>query len=119
MFRKIITAIIVVPLAIIIIAFAVANRQLVTVSFDPFYAANPAYSARLPLFVLIFVLVILGVVIGGIAAWLRQAKWRRTARRLDADVRALHAEIEALRRRDARVGPAPPAPLAHLPPTDS
>jgi len=101
MFRKIVTAVIVVPLAIVIVAFALANRQVVTVSFDPFSSASPAYAASLPLFVLIFVLVILGVVIGGIAAWLRQAAWRRTARRLDADVRALHQELEAMRRRAA------------------
>jgi len=116
MFRKIFTAIIVVPLAIVIIAFAVTNRQMVTVSFDPFSATDPAYSVQLPLFALVFVLVILGVVVGGVAAWLRQSRWRRTARRLDADVRALHAEIEALRRGE----PARKLPtLAHLPPTDS
>lgn len=101
MFRKIVTAVIVVPLAIVIVAFALANRQVVTVSFDPFSSASPAYAASLPLFVLIFVLVIFGVVIGGIAAWLRQAAWRRTARRLDADVRTLHQELEAMRRRAA------------------
>ncbi|HEU5016662.1 MAG TPA: LapA family protein [Pseudolabrys sp.] len=100
MFRKIVTLIIVVPLAVIIIAFAVANRQTVTVSFDPFSATSPAYAASLPLFVLIFVLVILGVIIGGAAAWLRQGKWRRLARRLDADVRALHGELEGMRRRE-------------------
>lgn len=121
MFRKIVTLIIVVPLAVIIIAFAVANRQSVTVSFDPFSAASPAYAATLPLFVLIFVLAILGVIIGGIAAWLRQSHWRRTARRLDADVRALHQELEALRRRQfaENAAPAPardPAPLAAIPP---
>jgi uncharacterized integral membrane protein len=107
LFRRIVTAVIVVPLAVIIIAFAVANRQSVTVSFDPFSAANPAYAATLPLFILIFVLVILGVIVGGIAAWLRQSKWRRTARKLDADVRALHQEIDALRRRMAAEQPAP------------
>ena len=36
--RKIIAAVILVPLAVIIIAFAVANRQIVTVSRDPFSA---------------------------------------------------------------------------------
>jgi uncharacterized integral membrane protein len=99
MVRKIVTAVIVIPLAIVIVAFALANRQVVTVSFDPFSSTTPAYAASLPLFVLIFVLVILGVIIGGIAAWVRQATWRRTARQLDADVRALHQELEALRRR--------------------
>jgi uncharacterized integral membrane protein len=101
MVRKIVTAVIVVPLAIVVVAFALANRQAVTVSFDPFSSTSPAYAASLPLFVLIFVLVIVGVLIGGIAAWLRQAAWRRTARQLDADVRALHQEIEAMRRRAA------------------
>lgn len=99
MFRNVVTAIIVVPLAIVVVAFAIANRQVVTVSFDPFSSTTPAYAATLPLFVLIFVLVILGVILGGVAAWLRQAAWRRTARRLDADVRTLHQELEAMRRR--------------------
>jgi uncharacterized integral membrane protein len=101
MFRKIVTVAVVVPLAILIVAFAVANRQTVVLSFDPFSAAEPAYVARLPLFALIFVLVILGVVIGGFAAWLRQAGWRRMARERDADVRALRQELESLRRRAA------------------
>jgi uncharacterized integral membrane protein len=98
LFGKIVTALIVVPLAVIIIAFAVANRQMVTVSFDPTSSTNPAYAATVPLFVLIFIVIIVGVVIGGIAAWLRQSPWRRTARKLDADVRALHDELEAIRR---------------------
>ncbi len=80
-FRKIVTGIIVVPLAIIIVAFAVANRQMVTVSFDPFSSASPAYAATLPLFVLIFILLIVGVIVGGVAAWIGQAKWRRGDRR--------------------------------------
>ena len=100
MFRKIVTAVILIPLAVIIVAFAVANRQAVTVSFDPFSSAAPAYAATLPLFVLIFVLVILGVIVGGVAAWFRQGKWRRVARRLESDVRDLHAEIDAIRRRE-------------------
>jgi uncharacterized integral membrane protein len=96
MFRKIVTAVIVIPLAIVIVAFAVANRQNVTVSFDPLSAANPAASITLPLFIIIFILVILGVIVGGIAAWLRQSAWRRTARRLDGEVRQLREETVRL-----------------------
>jgi uncharacterized integral membrane protein len=108
MARKIITGIILVPLAIIIIVFAVANRQMVTVSFDPFSSTAPAYAASLPLFVLIFIILIFGVIIGGVAAWLRQSPWRRTARKLDADVRALHDELEAIRRQfGTQAQPAP------------
>jgi uncharacterized integral membrane protein len=121
MVRKVVTAVIVVPLAILIIVFAVANRQPVTVSFDPLSSAAPAYAATVPLFVLIFILLIVGVIIGGVAAWLRQASWRRTARKLDADVRALHEELGDIRRRfgtqpppqgepKARPAIAPPVP---------
>jgi uncharacterized integral membrane protein len=108
-FRKIITALIVVPLAALIIAFAVANRQMVTVSFDPTSSTNPAYDVPLPLFVLVFILLILGVIVGGAAAWLGQSPWRRTARKLDADVRALHDELAEIRHRFGTQVPPPKA----------
>jgi uncharacterized integral membrane protein len=97
MLRRIITAIIVIPLLVIVVGFAVANRQVVTVSFDPFSSAQPAYAVTLPLFVIIFVLLIIGVIIGGAATWFRQSAWRRSARRLDAQVRELHRERAATR----------------------
>jgi uncharacterized integral membrane protein len=96
MLRKIAFWLILVPLAILILMFAVANREFVTVSFDPFSETAPAASIRVPLFVLIFVLVILGVILGGVAAWLRQSSYRRAARSRDADVTALRREIEML-----------------------
>lgn len=115
MFRKIVTTIIVVPLAAVIIAFAVANRQAVTVSFDPFSSAVPAYAATLPLFIIIFVVLIIGVLVGGLATWLRQGKWRRRVRRLDAEVRSLQTEIDIKSGRDIYRGhplrsEAPPLP---------
>jgi len=113
MFRKILSAVILVPLAVVIIIFAVANRQSVTVSFDPFSTASPAYAVTLPLFVLIAMLIILGVLIGGTVAWVGQARWRRAARRLDADVRTLHQELDAIRRRFAPETPRTPDPTPH------
>jgi uncharacterized integral membrane protein len=119
MLRKIVTMLIVVPLAVVIIAFAVANRQSVTVSFDPFSTTTPAYAMTLPLFALIFVLLILGVLMGGTAAWIGQTKWRRTARKLDSEVRALHQELDAIRRRFAPEPPpaaVDPTPYKVIPP---
>ena len=118
MLRKIVTATVLIPLVVILVGFAVANRQAVTVSFDPFDQTQPAYALTLPLFGMVFVLVILGVLIGGVAAWLRQGRWRRTARRLDVEVRALRGEVEALRVQGAREPPPPehPAPPLMLPP---
>ena len=112
MIRKIAMAVILVPLAVIIIGFAVANRQTVTVSFDPFDATQPAYAASLPLFVLIFILVIFGVLLGGIATWMGQARWHWAARRAENENRELRLELDLLKRElnatpAARLAPPP------------
>ena len=99
MIRKILAAVVLVPLGLVIVGLAVANREIVTVSFDPFNAVDPAFALKAPLFVIVLILVIAGVIIGGIAAWLKQAKWRRAARRLEADLREARAETEDLRQR--------------------
>jgi uncharacterized integral membrane protein len=113
MLRKIVTTIIVVPLAAVIIAFAVANRQTITVSFDPFSSASPAYAATLPLFAVIFAVLILGVLVGGIAAWIRQSKWRRIARKREVELRVLQAEQETIRRRFGTTEQATSEPMAN------
>jgi len=121
MARKLVIWLILVPLAIVILMFAVANRQLVTISFDPFNAMQPAASLTLPLFVLTFVLVLLGVIIGGIAAWMRQSRYRRAARVLEGDVAGLRREVALLNDRLAAVPPEEAAPndaarLSYVPP---
>src|SRR4051794_23589596 len=92
--RKFVALAILIPLAVVIVMFAVANREIITVSFDPFDTAHPAFALKTPLFVLIFVLVALGVLVGGIAAWLRQHKWRTRARRAEAEARDLRARLD-------------------------
>jgi uncharacterized integral membrane protein len=116
MIRKIVTALILVPLAVVLVAFAVANRQSVVVSLDPFDQAHPAVSVALPLFALILGLVIGGVLVGGVAAWLRQSKWRRAARLAEAEARELRGELDRLRRRSAPSPlPAEPMPGGYSP----
>jgi uncharacterized integral membrane protein len=107
--RKIVAAIILIPLAIVIIAFAVANRQDVTVSLDPFNPDVPAASVTKPLFLIIVAVLVLGVIIGGVAAWLRQSKWRRTARRLEREVEELRRERDVLKRTTGAPGLVPDA----------
>jgi len=95
--RKFFTALVVIPLGLLFIVFAVANRHLVTVSFDPFNSANPSVAVSLPLFVVIIVVAILGVAAGGMATWFRQRHWRRAARQHEADARRARAETADLR----------------------
>ena len=106
--RKFFSALVVVPLGLILIVFAVANRHLVTVSFDPFNSSDPSISVRLPLFVVIIAVAILGVIAGGTATWFRQRHWRRAARHHEADARTARAQLADLQAATARTSvPAP------------
>jgi uncharacterized integral membrane protein len=114
--RKFLTAVVLIPLAVIIIMFAVANRAPITVSFDPFDPAQPALALKVPMFVLVFILVGVGVVIGGVAAWLRQHRWRSRARRAEAEARDLRERLDAAGPR-ARLPSALDAPPLAVPPS--
>ena len=95
--RKFLTSLVLIPLGLIFIVFAVANRHLVTVSFDPFNSSNPSFGVTLPLFVVIIAVAILGVVAGGSATWFRQRHWRRAARQHEADAQQARAQLADLR----------------------
>jgi uncharacterized integral membrane protein len=95
--RKFFTALIVIPLGLLFVVFAVANRHFVTVSFDPFNTRDPSISVTMPLFAIIIVVAILGVVAGGTATWFRQRHWRRAARQHEADARQAQAQLAELR----------------------
>ena len=95
--RKFFSTLFAILLFLIFVTFAVANRHFVTVSFDPFNSANPAIYVTMPLFALIIVIAILGVIAGGLATWFGQRRWRRAARAHEADARAVRAQLAELR----------------------
>jgi len=95
--RKFFSTLFVVLLGLIFVTFAVANRHLVSVSLNPFNSDDPSLSVAMPEFELIIVAAILGVVVGGIATWFGQRRWRRAARQHEADARAARAQLAELR----------------------
>ena len=95
--RKFLNIVVWVPLGLIFVVFAVANRHLVTVSFDPFNSHDPSLGVTLPLFVVIIAVAMLGVVAGGSATWFRQRHWRRAARRHEADAQQARNALADLR----------------------
>jgi uncharacterized integral membrane protein len=118
MLRKIVNGLILIPLAVILIVFAVANREWVSVSLDPFNKTDPALSFSLPLFVLLILVAILGVVVGGTATWSRQRPWRRAARQHEAELRRLRMELAARVEQESRAADdfAAPKVPRRLPP---
>ena len=80
MINRIVTVLIVLPVAIVVVALAVANRGGVDFTLDPFHPGNPALTLHLPLFVLLFAALAAGLLLGSAVTWLRQGRYRRLAR---------------------------------------
>lgn len=85
------------PVAIVVVALAVANREAVRLSFDPFSPDLPAFSMTLPLYVILFAAVALGVVLGGIGTWAGQSSTRRQSRERRREIHRLETETSRLK----------------------
>ena len=105
--RQFLKALILLPVAIAVVLLAIANRKPVILSFDPFTPEGPLFSWTVPLFALMFLCLMLGVVIGGVACWLAQAKHRRLERRYRREARRLRDERERLRTQGGAGGGLP------------
>ena len=87
-------------LGILAIVFAVSNRAPVSVSLWPL-----PWTIAIPIYVLVFIALALGVVAGGFGAWRAGGKHRRRARDTRRQADALSEENETLRQA-ARPGAA-------------
>lgn len=90
-------ALVLVPVALAIVLFAVANRAPVRVSFDPISRDAPVFAFDIPLFAVVLAALAIGVLIGGFASWLAQGKHRKAARRNRREVETLRSETQMLR----------------------
>ena len=86
-----------IPLAILVVGFAVANRRWVTLSLDPFSQDAPSIALDMPLWLLLFVGIFIGMIVGWFASWLAQGKWRKAARESKAELAQVQRELAELR----------------------
>ncbi|MBI2718506.1 MAG: LapA family protein [Rhizobiales bacterium] len=96
--RKFINWIVGLPVAVLAVVFAVANRQWVVVSFDPLSRDGPRAFINMPLWVLFFCGIFVGLLAGWIAAWISQGKHRKAARQARIELIRAHEEHEKLKR---------------------
>lgn len=89
MLNRFVLIAILVPLAIVLVAFAVANRAPTAFTLDPFNPGNPALTWQLPLFVLLFAAAAAGMIVGSVATWVRQGRYRKLARQRSQEAEAL------------------------------
>jgi lipopolysaccharide assembly protein A len=80
---------------IVIVAFAIANRTPVEVSFAPLPIA-----LELPVYGVFLIGLVIGGLLGGIAVWLGGFGDRRNARRMRNKVWALENQVAALKQQE-------------------
>ncbi len=104
MFKRIAGWIVLVPLSAVLIIFALANRHLIIVNFNP--AIMPETTVTdgfgIPLFLVIYAVLLIGVLLGGVAAWLAQGHHRAEKRHWRREADSLHRELDSVRRRSGR-----------------
>jgi len=94
--RKFLFFIVAIPVGIILTALALANRHSVRLVLDPLSPDDPILWVEAPFFLFLFGGVIAGLALGGFLTWLKQGKWRKTARRRTREAEELRRESERL-----------------------
>jgi uncharacterized integral membrane protein len=97
---------------LVIVAFAIANRAPVEVSFAPLPIV-----IELPVYGVFLLGLVMGGLLGGAAVWLGSARYRRQARRLRRRTSALESQVSVLKKQEqtarAEDYPAERGVLAH------
>jgi len=88
---------IVLPVGLVLLLLALANRGPVTLAIDPLMTGAPLYAVPLPVFAALLGAVMVGVVLGGFATWFAQGRYRRAARQLRRENQRLASEEKRLR----------------------
>ncbi|ALN71296.1 lipopolysaccharide assembly protein LapA domain-containing protein [Aureimonas sp. AU20] len=124
MILKILSFLILAPLAVLLVVFCVANREAINVSFDPI-GTLPQFAFQAPLFVLLLSALILGLLLGGLGTWMTQSHYRAKAANRRREIENLRHEVdlsnERLRRlreereRDLAAQAQPSAPALAAP----
>ena len=75
--------VILLPVLLVVVLLAVANDQSVTVHLNPFDKSDPVLKVDLALYQLFFLILVLGVLIGGFIVWLNRLRGRAARGRVD------------------------------------
>ena len=98
MLRRFVWILVAFPVAVLLLTLAVANRHGVRLVLDPFRSDEPVLFLVLPFYAYLIGMLVIGIVIGGLATWVTQARWRRTARRRAAEAQRWQSEADRLAR---------------------
>lgn len=85
-------------ITIAVLVVSLANRQLVELTLFPDTVATPLgfnASIQLPIFVVIFVSIAAGLLIGVLVEWIREYRFRAEGARTKKELRRVHKELKS------------------------
>ena len=85
MLKRLLFVVVVLPIALILLALAVANRQMVSLNWNPFTPDFPGHQITAPMFVFLFLVFAGGMIVGSMATWFKQSRYRKRARAKEAE----------------------------------
>jgi len=101
--KRIVGWLVLVPLCLVVLVFALANRHMVSVNFNPLVPVDEtAPGFGMPLFLVIYAVLFVGISLGGLAVWFTQAGHRREERHLRRENERLRVQLDQARRSPPR-----------------
>lgn len=101
--KTLLRSLVLIPLGLLVVLVAMANRHDIRLSLDPIQTLNPAVAYSIPLYWVIFASLAAGVMLGGLWTWIGQGRYRKTARtqtraasRWHKEANRANAELEKL-----------------------
>lgn len=106
--RSILRIVVFVPLGLLLLFFAMANRGSVRIGLDPFATGEGAPSVEAPLFLVVLASAAAGVVAGSLSSWFSGRRYRREAKEARNEAKRARAEVQELRERGLASLPSDP-----------
>ena len=91
---------------VLLIIFALGNNQTVQVYLFPNIFSNTLIARSIfpmPLFIIVYLVLLIGVIFGFVFEYLRQYKYRLNLRKYKKEMNSLRAEVQELKSRTANV----------------
>lgn len=103
MIRKVVSLVVFLPLGVLMIVLAVANRGVVSLALNPFNPEDQALSVSAPFFVFLILAVMFGVLLGSVVTWFTQGKHRKKARSQFREAQQWQAEADRQKTRAEQI----------------
>lgn len=100
--KSFLTSLFLIVLAPVLVAFFVANRREVVISFDPLSLEDPAFALSVPLWAGLSGTLLVGFVLGAIGMWISNTRLRARAGEQRRRVLELEREVAEARAAEPR-----------------